>query len=121
MRNRIQPSLLIIACGALFATSGLAHSGDPSVPVPAEAPAPGGDVAQVQPSAAPSVDAEGKAIFEANCSSCHELSDATSQAKDLAGWTETIAKMVSYGAPVATEDQQRIAAYLAATYPAPRL
>jgi hypothetical protein len=27
--------------------------------------------------------------------------------------------MVSYGAPVAVEDQQRIAAYLAATYPAP--
>jgi cytochrome c5 len=64
-------------------------------------------------------DAEGRAIFEANCSSCHEIGDATSRAKDLAGWTETIAKMVSYGAPVAVEDQQRIAAYLAATYPAP--
>jgi cytochrome c5 len=64
-------------------------------------------------------DAEGKAIFEINCSGCHELSDATSQAKDLAGWTATIQKMVDYGAPVAVEDQQRIAAYLAATYPAP--
>ncbi len=64
-------------------------------------------------------DAEGKAIFEANCSSCHEIGDVTSHRKDLAGWKETIAKMVSYGAPVAVEDQQRIAAYLAATYPAP--
>lgn len=68
---------------------------------------------------APVEDAEGKAIFEANCSSCHEIGDATSHRKDLAGWQETIAKMVSYGAPVAVEDQQRIAAYLAATYPAP--
>lgn len=68
---------------------------------------------------APVEDAEGKAIFEANCSSCHEIGDATSHRKDLAGWKETIAKMVSYGAPVAVEDQQRIAAYLAATYPAP--
>ena len=64
-------------------------------------------------------DAEGKAIFEANCSSCHEIGDVTSHRKDLAGWKETIAKMISYGAPVAVEDQQRIAAYLAATYPAP--
>ena len=64
-------------------------------------------------------DAEGKAIFEANCSSCHEIGDVTSHRKDLAGWKEIIAKMISYGAPVAVEDQQRIAAYLAATYPAP--
>ncbi len=64
-------------------------------------------------------DIEGRAIFEASCSSCHEIGDATSRRKDLAGWKATVAKMVSYGAPVAAEDQQRIVAYLAAAYPAP--
>ncbi|MDD1651189.1 MAG: cytochrome c [Methylococcaceae bacterium] len=108
--------LFVIALSAITATTGMAQAGGASG---GEQSAPPATAATPVP--APTVDAEGKAIFEANCSSCHEITDATSQAKDLAGWTETIAKMVSYGAPVATEDQQRIAEYLAATYPAPRL
>jgi cytochrome c5 len=108
-------SMLAIALAAITATASMAQAG-----------ATAGEGQQTQlasPALAPTTtdDAEGRALFEANCSSCHEASDATSQAKDLAGWTETIEKMVGYGAPVATQDQERIAAYLAATYPAPAL
>ena len=104
IRKRTVP-MLVIALAMITATGGMAQT---QLASPALAPTT-------------TDDAEGRAVFEANCSSCHESSDATSQAKDLAGWTETIEKMVGYGAPVATQDQERIAAYLAATYPAPSL
>lgn len=110
MNRKIELSALVLALAALVASASMARASG------AEAVAERGDPAA--PELGPAELAEAKAIFETNCSSCHELTDATSQAKDLAGWTETIAKMVSYGAPIATEDQETIAAYLAATYPA---
>ncbi len=109
--------LLVIALAAITGTAGAAQAGA----APGQAQLSPQGSAAAAPASAPAEDAEGRAIFEANCSSCHEITDATSQAKDLAGWTETIVKMVSYGAPVAAQDQERIAAYLAATYPAARL
>lgn len=117
MTTKCRLPTLVMAFAAITCAAGMAQatvaSGESQVASQGEGTDPS--------ASAPAQDVEGKAIFEANCSSCHEISDATSQAKDLAGWTQTIAKMVSYGAPVAMEDQQRIAAYLAATYPAPRL
>lgn len=107
------PALMALA--AMSATAGMAQASTSATDAQhADHAAPSAPA-----SAAPAPDAEGRVIFETNCASCHELTDATSQAKDLAGWTATIQKMVGYGAPVAVEDQQRIAAYLAATYPAP--
>ncbi len=108
-------SLAATACSAAMAQAGAAPGAGQSPQLATQ----GAAASSPLPAALP--DTEGRAIFEANCSSCHEITDATSQAKDLAGWTETIAKMVSYGAPVAAEDQERIATYLAATYPARQL
>ena len=63
-------------------------------------------------------DAAARTTFEINCSGCHELSDVTSVRKDVEGWTETVRKMVGYGAPVGVRDQEQIIRYLTETYPA---
>lgn len=120
MSTRVGAAILVLVFAAFSATVGIAQAGMSAGGLAqARAAAVRGASKTTQPPVARAIDAEGKAIFEANCSSCHELSTVTSQAKDRAGWAQTVAKMVSYGAPVAIEDQQRIAAYLAATYPAP--
>jgi len=95
---------IFIALAAVCATAGFAQASG-AEPAPAAA-------------AAGSQDDAAKQSFEVVCSGCHELSQATSQHKDLAGWTDTVERMVGYGAPVTAEDQEKIVNYLAATYPA---
>jgi cytochrome c5 len=70
-----------------------------------------------QPVAAQPNDAAARTTFEINCSGCHEITEVTSRRKDLAGWTETVQKMVDYGAPVGSQDQALIIRYLVNTYP----
>jgi len=66
---------------------------------------------------APAADgAATQAMFEKTCSGCHDLSQATSQSNDRAGWKAVIETMVGYGAQIAPPDQDRLAAYLVATH-----
>lgn len=61
----------------------------------------------------------GLEIVQANCGICHSLDyiQMNSPIFDEAGWRASVTKMVNvFGAPITTEDQATIVAYLAANY-----
>jgi mono/diheme cytochrome c family protein len=90
----------VIGAGALWtATTSAAAQPAPAAP-PAEADAA----------------ARTKAIFEAQCSNCHELRIVTGQRKTEEEWATTVDAMVAKGAPVTPEQADEIIAYLAKYY-----
>jgi cytochrome c5 len=54
----------------------------------------------------------------ANCNGCHGLEQIQNAKHDLAGWTETLGHMVTYGAPLSDAQVPTVAAYLAKSFPA---
>jgi cytochrome c5 len=56
-------------------------------------------------------EAEGKTILERSCQRCHDLTVATTRPASEA-WPAVVAKMVTYGAVVTSEDRQKLIEYL---------
>jgi len=84
------------------------HRSDHHAPAPAT-PAPGGtDGVQAG-------DPGAKALFEANCSRCHDLSRPLDKNKDRGGWTETVTRMQKVnGCPITDAEAKAIIDYLVA-------
>jgi len=65
-------------------------------------------------STAPSPLAEGKALYEKSCATCHTLERSLAKQTDQAGWESTIKKMVANGAKLDESQTGQILAYLTA-------
>ena len=59
---------------------------------------------------------EGRELVLGSCLICHGAGLIMQQHKDMAAWTRTVTQMVTWGAPVAAEQQQQLIAYLARHY-----
>jgi cytochrome c5 len=102
--------VVMLACSGTLAAAAVAQTVvKPSAP----APAPATSSAKSAVTSAASADAT---LFEAACSGCHELAQATAAPMDEAGWRDTVARMVGYGAQVTPEQAERITRYLTATH-----
>jgi len=99
--------LPLVAAAGLFAIAAMAQT----AAVPTAAKPGSASAATPAPSAQ-----DDKALFEGSCAACHDLSQASGQATDEAGWKETIARMVGYGAVVTPEQADRLSRYLAAVH-----
>jgi mono/diheme cytochrome c family protein len=66
--------------------------------------------------AAADASAQTKALFETQCSNCHELRIATGQRKTEDEWATTVYNMLAKGAPITQEQADEIIAYLAKNY-----
>lgn len=62
-------------------------------------------------------DGPAKQIVATACSGCHELARVTSFGNDRAGWLNVVAMMKNAGAPLAPEQVEPVADYLAAHFP----
>ena len=58
--------------------------------------------------------AEGKALYEKTCASCHTLERSLAKKADKAGWEGTIKKMIANGAKLEESQSGQILGYLAA-------
>ena len=58
--------------------------------------------------------AAGKASFEKKCSLCHSLGLVLSKVKTRAEWTHATKRMVTYGAPLNTNERDSVVSYLSA-------
>lgn len=62
----------------------------------------------------PEVIAQGKKLFEKSCFFCHSLALPLAKNKERQGWTETVKKMVHYGAPLNSGQREAVVSYLTA-------
>ena len=84
------------------------HRSDHHAPAPTT-PAPG-ETDQV-----PAGDPKAKALFEAKCSVCHELSRPLGKNKDRSGWTTTVTRMQKVNrCPITDAEAKAIIDYLVA-------
>ncbi len=60
--------------------------------------------------------ADGKALLESQCASCHGLDQVTEAQKSQAQWEQTVARMVEKGASLSADEQEVLVTYLAETY-----
>jgi hypothetical protein len=63
--------------------------------------------------AAEDADAKAKALLEAKCVGCHELSRPMNSNKNRDGWVQTINKMKKYGCKLTDEESKTLVDYLA--------
>jgi cytochrome c5 len=56
---------------------------------------------------------KGADVLKARCVSCHESDIITSQKLSLAGWTNSVNKMVRWGATITPEEREVLQPYLA--------
>jgi len=54
-------------------------------------------------------------IFQA-CVQCHDLRNTVSQRKTIAGWRRTVDEMIWRGAPLMTDEAEKVTKYLAASF-----
>jgi cytochrome c5 len=64
-------------------------------------------------------DGPGAAIVKSRCVVCHESDIITSQHLSLAGWTNSINKMVRWGSQITADEREVVQPYLAAHFGAP--
>ncbi len=58
----------------------------------------------------------GADVMKAKCISCHDADIITSQKLSLTGWTNSVAKMMRWGAQVTPEEREVLQSYLAAHF-----
>jgi hypothetical protein len=58
----------------------------------------------------------GKAELQSNCTKCHGLDQIISQRKSGDDWSETVNRMVSFGANIPADQQTAIVTYLSTNY-----
>ena len=68
------------------------------------------------PNAAPGGAEDAKALLQASCAGCHELSVVTEARHSEADWDATLNRMVGNGAVLAPEDIAKLKTYLSANY-----
>lgn len=68
------------------------------------------------PAAASGGDEDAKALLQASCAGCHELSVVTEARHSEADWDATLNRMVGNGAVLTPEDIAKLKAYLSANY-----
>ena len=56
----------------------------------------------------------GKVAFEKKCRFCHTLQLALAKTKEREAWTQTVKRMVMYGAPLKASERNGVVAYLSA-------
>ena len=61
-------------------------------------------------------DGDGRAILQAACTQCHELSSITNLRLDRAGWEKVVAEMMSLGASMRDSEVDVAVTYLAAHF-----
>ncbi|OGR21831.1 MAG: hypothetical protein A3K53_05860 [Deltaproteobacteria bacterium RIFOXYB2_FULL_66_7] len=84
------------------------HRGDHHAPAPTTPAAGGADRAKAG-------DPKAKALFEAKCSVCHELSRPLGKNKDRSGWTMTVTRMRKVNqCPITDAEAKTIIDYLVA-------
>ena len=84
------------------------HRGDHHAPAPTTPAAGGADRAKAG-------DPKAKALFEAKCSVCHELSRPLGKNKDRSGWTTTVTRMRKVNqCPITDGEAKTIIDYLVA-------
>lgn len=66
------------------------------------------------PGAEPSPIAEGKALFEKTCVTCHTIERSLAKQADRAGWESTLKKMIASGAKLDETQSGQILGYLTA-------
>jgi len=67
------------------------------------------------PAGAEAGDPKAKALFEAKCSACHELSRPLGKSKDRDGWQKTVTRMQKVnGCPITDAEAKEIIDYLVA-------
>ena len=98
---------LSLAVGALMAAG--AHAQAPT-PAPNSHAAPGA-------AAAPAGSADGQALLQADCTSCHDLGPINAHGRSPQEWSDLVDRMVTYGASGSDSDLAAIKAYLAQTLP----
>jgi len=59
---------------------------------------------------------DGNALVSERCTVCHSRERIDNADKDEAGWTETVDRMISYGAQLNAEERQAVIDYLVATH-----
>ncbi len=59
---------------------------------------------------------DGAALVQERCTACHSIARIESAHKDEAGWTDTVDRMISYGAQLNDEEKAAVIAYLVANY-----
>ena len=101
-------ALLVVSAGLLG--SGLLLRAQP---VPAQAPPPPLDPAQVLAAFAPGPGREATATA---CGQCHAPSLITGKRLDGEAWAQLVDQMISRGAPVEDKDYDTIVDYLARNY-----
>ena len=57
---------------------------------------------------------KGKAALQKKCKFCHSLTRTLAQNKDRGGWSQTVKRMVTYGAPLNKAEREQVTDYLAA-------
>jgi cytochrome c5 len=98
----------------LVAVMGLAACGSPTA-APSPEPAATESPDAATPPEAPS-SADGAALLQERCVTCHSLSQVESAQKSRVEWEQTVARMVSKGARLSADEQTILIEYLAATY-----
>lgn len=56
---------------------------------------------------------DGAVLVETRCTTCHTAERITAKVADEAGWTETVDRMISYGASLNDDERAALIAYLA--------
>ncbi len=59
---------------------------------------------------------DGNALVDERCTTCHTRERIDAQDKDEAGWTETVDRMISYGAELDSAERQAVIDYLVETH-----
>ncbi len=80
------------------------------------APSPSGSTSSDATSTL-SLPADGKALLQDRCSSCHTTGRITSKTATLEDWTATVDRMISKGAQLDTVERDTLIQYLSQTYP----
>ncbi len=57
-------------------------------------------------------DTDGAALIEARCSTCHNTDRIYNADKDEAGWTDTVDRMIGYGAALDETERAAVLEYL---------
>ena len=61
--------------------------------------------------------ADGQALLQADCTSCHDLGPVNAHGRSPQEWSDLVDRMVTYGASGSDSDLAAIKAYLAQTLP----
>jgi mono/diheme cytochrome c family protein len=94
------------------ASTGTPAAAAPGAAAPAATPATAAPAAAAAPGSA-----DGQALLQADCTSCHDLGPVNAHGRTPQEWSDLVDRMVTYGASGSDSDLAAIKAYLAKTLP----